>query len=84
MYIFNSSSNVPLDAASLGGSVSIIDISYDGEYVVSFDDEVGAHGSLGGEQFYPFIILPKHCLGDGVEIKEPRDIYFKVFSRYRD
>jgi len=58
--------------------------AYDGEYVVSFNDEVGAHGSLGGEQFYPFIILPKHCLSDRVEIREPRDIYFKVFSRYNN
>ena len=32
--------------------------AYDGYDIVSFDDQVGAHGSAGGDQVYPFIITP--------------------------
>ena len=30
--------------------------AYDGYDIISFDDQVGAHGSAGGDQVYPFII----------------------------
>ena len=32
--------------------------AYDGTEIISFDDQVGAHGSAGGDQVYPFIISP--------------------------
>jgi len=33
--------------------------AYDGYDIVSFDDQVGAHGSTGGDQTYPFLIAPR-------------------------
>lgn len=32
--------------------------AYDGERIACFDDQVGGHGSIGGEQLRPFLILP--------------------------
>src|SRR5690606_28564584 len=32
--------------------------AYDGYTIVSFDDQVGAHGSLGGDQVWPFLMTP--------------------------
>ncbi len=32
--------------------------AYDGERIACFDDQVGGHGSVGGEQQQPFLILP--------------------------
>ncbi|MEA2762070.1 MAG: hypothetical protein QOD47_1354, partial [Gemmatimonadaceae bacterium] len=56
--------------------------SYDGYDIISFDDQVGAHGSAGGDQVYPFIISPER-LGLASEILEDaRDIHRTVLSRY--
>ncbi len=33
--------------------------AYDGERIACFDDQVGGHGSVGGEQMRPFLILPE-------------------------
>jgi hypothetical protein len=32
--------------------------AYDGDRIVCFDNQVGGHGSIGGEQLRPFLILP--------------------------
>jgi hypothetical protein len=32
--------------------------AYDGQRIACFDDQVGGHGSIGGEQLQPFLILP--------------------------
>lgn len=56
--------------------------AYDGYDIVSFDDQVGAHGSAGGDQVYPFIISPER-LGLGREVLEDaRDIHRTVLARY--
>jgi hypothetical protein len=56
--------------------------SYDGYDIISFDDQVGAHGSAGGDQVYPFIISPEK-LGLASEILEnARDIHRTVLARY--
>ncbi len=56
--------------------------AYDGYDIISFDDQVGAHGSAGGDQVYPFIISPER-LGLGAEILEDaRDIHRTVLARY--
>jgi len=56
--------------------------SYDGYDIVSFDDQVGAHGSAGGDQVYPFLISPER-LGLGSEILEDaRDIHRTILARY--
>jgi hypothetical protein len=56
--------------------------SYDGYDIISFDDQVGAHGSAGGDQVYPFIISPER-LGLASEVLEnARDIHRTVLARY--
>lgn len=56
--------------------------AYDGYDIVSFDDQVGAHGSAGGDQVYPFIITPQDLdLSDEV-IEDARDVHRVVMSRY--
>jgi len=56
--------------------------TYDGYDIVSFDDQVGAHGSAGGDQVYPFLISPER-LGLGVEaLEDARDIHRTILARY--
>ena len=56
--------------------------AYDGYDIVSFDDQVGAHGSAGGDQVYPFIISPER-LGLGSEtLEDARDVHRTVLARY--
>lgn len=56
--------------------------AYDGYDIVSFDDQVGAHGSAGGDQVYPFIISPER-LELGMEtLEDARDIHRTVLARY--
>jgi hypothetical protein len=56
--------------------------TYDGYDIVSFDDQVGAHGSAGGDQVYPFLISPER-LGLGSEVLEDaRDIHRTILARY--
>jgi hypothetical protein len=56
--------------------------AYDGYDIISFDDQVGAHGSAGGDQVYPFIISPR-SLGLSTEaLEDARDIHRTVLARY--
>ncbi len=56
--------------------------AYDGYDIVSFDDQVGAHGSAGGDQVYPFIITPPDLdLRDDI-LEDARDVNRVVMSRY--
>ena len=56
--------------------------AYDGYEIVSFDDQVGAHGSAGGDQVWPFLIAPP-SLGVGNErIENARDIHRVIMKRY--
>jgi len=56
--------------------------AYDGYDIVSFDDQVGAHGSAGGDQVYPFLISPERLeLGDEV-LEDARDIHRTILARY--
>jgi len=56
--------------------------AYDGYEIVSFDDQVGAHGCAGGDQVWPFIITPPHLdLSDAV-LEDARDIHSAVMCRY--
>ena len=56
--------------------------SYDGHDIISFDDQVGAHGSAGGDQVYPFIISPKGLALAGEALEDARDIHRTVLARY--
>ena len=56
--------------------------AYDGYEIVSFDDQVGAHGSAGGDQVWPFLIAPG-TLGIASErIDNARDIHRVIMQRY--
>jgi hypothetical protein len=50
---------------------------------IGFDDQVGAHGALGGRQFWPFIMAPAGLIPAEHLIEDPLDIY-PLFRRYRD
>ena len=56
--------------------------AYDGYEIVSFDDQVGAHGSAGGDQVWPFLIAPE-SLGIAAErLDNARDVHRVIMSRY--
>lgn len=56
--------------------------AFDGYEIVSFDDQVGAHGSLGGDQVRPFLLAPAHLGVEHERIENARDIHRVVMSRY--
>jgi hypothetical protein len=56
--------------------------AFDGYDIVSFDDQVGAHGSAGGDQVYPFIIAPERLGLAGESLEDARDIHRTVLARY--
>jgi hypothetical protein len=55
---------------------------YDGYEIVSFDDQVGAHGAAGGEQVRPFLITPAALGLRDATIENARDIHRHVMLRY--
>ncbi|OHB33804.1 MAG: hypothetical protein A2X84_06060, partial [Desulfuromonadaceae bacterium GWC2_58_13] len=58
--------------------------AYDGERIACFDDQVGGHGSVGGEQSRPFLILPKaHPLRNKTELVGNEFLYYDVFAPCR-
>jgi hypothetical protein len=56
--------------------------AYDGYEIVSFDDQVGAHGSAGGDQVWPFLIAPDTLGTAGERIDNARDIHRVIMTRY--
>ena len=56
--------------------------SFDGYDIISFDDQVGAHGSAGGDQVYPFIISPERLGLAAESLENARDIHRTVLARY--
>lgn len=64
-----------------GGDIVLFG-AYDGKDIISFDDQVGAHGSSGGDQVYPFIIAPKWLGLSGEVLEDARDIHRTVLTRY--
>ena len=56
--------------------------AYDGYEIVSFDDQVGAHGSAGGEQTWPFLIAPTALGLECAVIDDARDVHRVLMSRY--
>ncbi len=56
--------------------------AFDGYEIISYDDQVGAHGSAGGDQMYPFIISPSE-LGLATErLEDARDIHRALLAPY--
>lgn len=65
-----------------GGDIVLFG-AYDGYDIVSFDDQVGAHGSIGGDQVFPFLITPSSLgIDDATVIDNARDIHSVIMSRY--
>ena len=56
--------------------------TFDGYDIISFDDQVGAHGSAGGDQVYPFIISPERLDLASESLEDARDIHRTVLARY--
>ena len=56
--------------------------AYDGYDIISFDDQVGAHGSAGGDQMYPFLITPTELGVADATLENARDIHDVVLVRY--
>jgi hypothetical protein len=48
---------------------------------VCFDDQVGAHGALGGRQFWPFLLSAPGLVPDRYPIRDPLDLH-PLFARY--
>ena len=50
---------------------------------ICFDDQVGAHGALGGRQGWPFIMARPELFPEGYEINDPLDLH-PLFARYSE
>jgi len=54
--------------------------AYDGKQIVCFDEQVGGHGSVGGEQTRPFLILPpEHPLLEREELSGYEFLHRELF-----
>ena len=56
--------------------------AYDGYDIVSFDDQVGAHGSAGGDQVWPFLVTPPQVDVSGERIEDAKDIHRVVMLQW--
>src|SRR5262249_44735158 len=56
--------------------------AYDGYEIVSFDDQIGAHGAAGGNQVHPFLIGPAYLQLDAARIEDARDLHDVLMTRY--
>lgn len=56
--------------------------AYDGTSIISFDDQIGAHGSAGGDQVLPFIVAPTWLDLENETLEDARDIHRAVMTRY--
>jgi hypothetical protein len=52
------------------------------ESVVTFEDQFGTHGGLGGAQGRPFILHPSHVPLDPRALESPRDLYVHFMANY--
>jgi hypothetical protein len=56
--------------------------AYDGYDIISFDDQVGAHGSAGGDQVWPFLVTPPQADVSAERIEDARDIHRVVMLKW--
>jgi Type I phosphodiesterase / nucleotide pyrophosphatase len=50
--------------------------------VVTFEEQVGTHGGLGGPQEWPFIVHPSTAPLDSQALASPRDLYVHFMASY--
>jgi hypothetical protein len=57
--------------------------AYDAEkdICVCFDDQIGAHGAMGGRQSWPFLLTPRGLVPEDYSIEDPLDLH-PLFERY--
>ncbi|HUF49815.1 MAG TPA: alkaline phosphatase family protein [Longimicrobiales bacterium] len=53
----------------------------DADLCVCFDDQVGAHGAMGGRQSWPFLMTPRGLVPHSYTIDDPLDLH-ALFRRY--
>lgn len=56
--------------------------AYDGYEIISFDDQIGAHGSAGGDQVRPFLITSPGIDVANATIEDARDLHGLILSKY--
>jgi len=57
--------------------------AYDGARIACFDDQVGGHGSVGGEQSRPFLLLPpEHPLRDKRNLRGYEFLHHELFAPF--
>jgi len=56
--------------------------AYDGYEIVSFDDQIGAHGAAGGSQLHPFLIGPRGLGLESAVLDDARDLHAALMSKY--
>lgn len=49
--------------------------AYDGTNQVNFEDQVGGHGSIGGDQLHPFVLAKKEWGFDTSRVTNSSDLY---------
>jgi hypothetical protein len=64
------------------GDLMLLGAWEDGE-IVTFEDQIGTHGGVGGPQEKPFILYPAYMDWPSDTIKSPCDFY-PIFARYPD
>jgi hypothetical protein len=50
---------------------------------ICFDDQVGAHGAMGGVQSWPFLLTPRGLVPQDYRIDDPLDLHW-LFRRYSE
>ena len=63
-----------LNAFDVAGDLVIFG-SYDGEKQVNFEDQVGGHGSIGGDQLHPFLLVKTTWAFDTSSVTNASDLY---------
>ena len=58
--------------------------AWNGEFVVSFEEQVASHGGLGGPQDWPFIAFSPDQLRSPLRIRNSEEIYSRLVSHYGD
>lgn len=48
---------------------------------ICFDDQIGAHGAMGGRQSWPFLLTPRGLVPEDYTIDDPLDLH-PLFKRY--
>jgi len=54
--------------------------AYDGSKQVNFEDQVGGHGSVGGDQLHPFLLAKKEWGLDTAHVTNASDLYAMLIS----